>query len=330
MSDRRSEEPPGGDVSLRCPSCGRPNRAGRGFLRGLRHHLGLACRTCGTRNNPDEKFCGACGAALTGAVAEGERRQLTVLFCDLVGSTTIAGQLDPEDWREIAAEYQRAAAATAVRFDGHVAQYLGDGLLIYFGYPQAHEDDAERAVRGGLALLDTVAELNQRFESAHGVRLAVRVGMHTGPVVIGEGAGPGAVVFGETPNIAARVQALADPDAVLITEATHRLVSGRFIVEAKGTPPLKGGAGARGRVSRGAGKRGAESAGGRGVAGPDPVRRTRSGAAPLERALGASPGGGGASGSDRGRGRNRKVAPGADLQGDPGRRASTPGSSASG
>src|SRR5439155_17360011 len=119
-------------------------------------------------------------------------------------------------------------------------KYLGDGLLVYFGYPQAHEDDPERAVRGGLALIDTVAELNHRLEPAHGVRLAVRVGMHTGPVVIGEGAGAGAEVFGDTPNVAARVQALADPDAVLITEATHRLVSGRFIVEAKGAPPLKG------------------------------------------------------------------------------------------
>src|SRR6266478_6883781 len=113
---------------------------------------------------------------------------ISVLFCDLVGSTAIAGQLDPEDWREIAAEYQRAAAETVTNFGGHVAKYLGDGLLVYFGYPQAHEDDPERAVRGGLALIDTVAELNHRLEPAHGVRLAVRVGMHTGPVVIGEGA----------------------------------------------------------------------------------------------------------------------------------------------
>jgi class 3 adenylate cyclase len=173
--------------------------------------------------------------------AEGERRQLTILFCDLVGSTAIAEQLDPEDWREIAGEYQRAAAENVERFDGHVAQYLGDGLLIYFGYPRAHEDDPERAVRAGLRLLDTVTELNRRIEPAHGVRLAVRVGIHTGPVVIGgEGTGPGAEVFGDTPNVAARVQALADPDAVIITEATHRLVWGRFIVEARGERPLKG------------------------------------------------------------------------------------------
>src|SRR2546425_727770 len=110
------------------------------------------------------------------------------------------------------------------------------GRLVYFGYPHAHEDDPERAVRGGLALIDTVAELNHRLQPAHGVRLAVRVGMHTGPVVVGEGATAGAEVFGDTPNVAARVQALADPDSVLITEGTHRLIAGRFIVEPKGAP----------------------------------------------------------------------------------------------
>jgi len=225
---------------IRCPSCGHRNRSERRYCAQCGGRLGEICSSCGTLNETGERFCGHCGASLTGTAAEGERRQLTVLFCDLVGSTAIAEQLDPEDWREIAAQYQRAAAETVTNFGGHVAKYLGDGLLVYFGYPQAHEDDPERAVRGGLALIDTVAELNHRLEPAHRVRLAVRVGMHTGPVVIGEGAGAGAEVFGDTPNVAARVQALADPDAVLITEATHRLVSGRFIVEAKGAPPLKG------------------------------------------------------------------------------------------
>src|SRR5206468_8449730 len=225
---------------IRCPSCGHRNRSDRRYCAACGGHLGQACSSCGTRNNPEEKFCGACGAALTEAAAEGERRQLTVLFCDLVGSTAIAGQLDPEDWREIAAEYQRAAAETVARFGGHVAKYLGDGLLVYFGYPHAHEDDPERAVRAGLALLDKIAELNRQLEPVRGVRLAVRVGIHTGAVVIGEGATAGAEVFGETPNIAARLQTMAEPDTVLITEATHRLVSGRFIVEAKGAPPLKG------------------------------------------------------------------------------------------
>jgi class 3 adenylate cyclase/tetratricopeptide (TPR) repeat protein len=222
-----------------CPSCRHGNRPGRRFCARCGSRLGEVCAACGTLNEIDEQFCGHCGALLTGKAAEGERRQLTILFCDLVGSTAIAGQLDPEDWREVVAQYQRAAAEAVTRFGGYVARYVGDGLLVYFGYPQAHEDDPERAVRAGIALLDAVAELNRQLEAARGVRLAVRVGMHTGPAVIGEGAA-GAEVFGDTPNIAARVQTLAEPDTVFVTEATHRLVSGRFVVEAKGAPPLKG------------------------------------------------------------------------------------------
>ena len=230
------DTPPG----IACPSCGSGNRPDRRYCAGCGGHLGQACAACGARNEPGERFCGSCGGALAGAAADGERRQLTVLFCDLVGSTAIAGQLDPEDWREIAAQYQRAATATVTRFGGHVARYVGDGLLIYFGYPVAHEDDPERAVRAGLALIETVAALTQHVEPAHGVRLAVRVGMHTGPVVLGRGAAAGTEVFGDTPNVAARVQALAEPDTVLLTEATHRLVAGRVIVEAQGAPALKG------------------------------------------------------------------------------------------
>jgi class 3 adenylate cyclase/predicted ATPase len=225
--------------TIRCPSCGHINRPEQRYCAQCGRHLGQACPSCGTLSDPDEKFCGHCGALVTGA-AEGERRQLTVLFCDLVGSTAIAGQLDPEDWRDVAAEYQRAAAETVTHFGGHVAKYLGDGLLVYFGYPQAHEDDPERAVRAGLSLIDTMAELNRQLEPAHGLRLAVRVGMHTGQVVVGKGVGGAEEVFGDTPNVAARLQALAEPDSALITEATHRLVAGRFIVEAKGAPPLKG------------------------------------------------------------------------------------------
>jgi class 3 adenylate cyclase/tetratricopeptide (TPR) repeat protein len=188
------------------------------------------------------KFCGSCGAQLataspSEAEAEvGERRQLTVLFCDLVGSTPLAARLDPEDWREVVRTYQRAASEVVTRFEGHVAQYLGDGLLVYFGYPQAHEDDAERAVRAGLAMVEATRALNARLEQEHGLQLAVRVGMHTGPVVV-DAAG---AVFGETPNVAARVQAVAEPDAVVLTAATHRLVSGWFVVEDAGRQALKG------------------------------------------------------------------------------------------
>ena len=203
----RTKEPAASPGTIRCPSCGNANRPARRYCAECGSQLGEACPACGTRNDAGERFCGSCGGALTGTLPEGERRQLTVLFCDLVGSTAIAGQLDPEDWREVSAEYQRAAAETVTRFAGHVAKYLGDGLLVYFGYPQAHEDDPERAVRAGLALLDKIAELNRQLEPVRGVRLAVRVGIHTGAVVIGEGATAGAEVFGETPNIAARLQA---------------------------------------------------------------------------------------------------------------------------
>ena len=113
-------------------------------------------------------------------VPEAERRQLTVLFCDLVDSTRLARQLDPEDWRDVVRAYQQACAEVIQRFDGYIAQYLGDGLLVYFGYPQAHEDDAQRAVRAGLGILEAMEPLNTRLEQVRGMRLAVRVGVHTG------------------------------------------------------------------------------------------------------------------------------------------------------
>ena len=131
--------------------------------------------------------------------SEAERRQLTVLFCDLVDSTTLARQLDPEDYREVVRAYQATCAAVIQRFDGYIAQYLGDGLLVYFGYPQAHEDDAQRAVRAGLEILDALAALQARLVADKGLRLAVRLGIHTGLVVVGamgaggrqEAVGPG-------------------------------------------------------------------------------------------------------------------------------------------
>ncbi|MBI2862606.1 MAG: adenylate/guanylate cyclase domain-containing protein [Chloroflexi bacterium] len=122
---------------------------------------------------------------------DAERRQLTVEFCDLVGSTALSGQLDPEDLREVVQAYQAAAAEVIQRYDGHLAQYLGDGLLIYSGYPQAHEDDAHRAVWIGLGIVEAIAHLNARLAPQYGVRLAVRVGIHTGPVVVGEMGGGG-------------------------------------------------------------------------------------------------------------------------------------------
>jgi class 3 adenylate cyclase/tetratricopeptide (TPR) repeat protein len=160
-----------------------------------------------------------------------------VLFCDLVGSTEIAARLDPEEWRELVASYHRAAAEAITRYSGHVAKFLGDGILAFFGWPEAHDNDAERAARAGLAMLDAVSKLGG--QTGH-PKLAARVGIDSGAVVVGAGAGKETDVFGEAPNIAARVQAAAEPGTVLITDAVHRLVSGLFVVESRGASALKG------------------------------------------------------------------------------------------
>ena len=245
---------------MRCSSCDFENAAGKKFCIRCGSALSPHYPKCGSENPPEASFCGDCGAALSKQTAaprsaepavtpvvvehgkprevpEGERRHLTVLFCDLVGSTEMASHLDPEEWREIVSEYHRAAAEAIERFGGSVAQYLGDGVMAYFGYPEAHDNDAERAARAGLAMLDALANLNE--QSTH-PRLSARVGIDSGAVVVGAGAGKDANVFGDTPNIAARVQAAAEPDTVVITDAAHRLVSGLFVVEDRGAQALKG------------------------------------------------------------------------------------------
>jgi class 3 adenylate cyclase/predicted ATPase len=174
---------------------------------------------------------------------EAERRQLTVLFCDLVDSTRLSGQLDPEELREVIRAYQQTSAAVIQRFEGYIAQYLGDGLLVYFGWPRAHENDAQRAVHAGLGIIEAMGTLNTRLKAEKGVRLAVRIGLHTGPVVVGEMGGGNRhehLALGETPNLAARFQALAAPDTVAISTATARLVQGAFALEDLGVHSLKG------------------------------------------------------------------------------------------
>ena len=177
------------------------------------------------------------------APPDAERRQLTVLFCDLVDSTRLASQLDPEDLREVVRAYQDTCAKVIARFDGHIAQYLGDGLLVYFGYPRAHEDDAQRAVRAGLGMLDALGQLNTCLAQEQGVQLAVRLGVHTGLVVVGDvggGTRQEQLALGDTPNLAARLQGVATPNTLVISAATFHLLGGFFACQPLGTPLLKG------------------------------------------------------------------------------------------
>jgi class 3 adenylate cyclase len=174
---------------------------------------------------------------------DAERRQLTVLFCDLVDSTRLASQLDPEEWCEVVRAYQDTCAKVIARYEGYIAQYLGDGLLVYFGYPRAHEDDAQRAVRAGLGMVAAIGQLNAQLQQDTGVQLAVRVGIHTGVVVVGEMGGNGRqeqLAVGDTPNIAARLQGLAVPDTVVLSAATRRLVEAFFTYAELGSQALKG------------------------------------------------------------------------------------------
>ena len=181
--------------------------------------------------------------AVTAPLAEAERRQLTVMFCDLVGSTDIAQRLDAEEWRNLLHAYHEIAGGPIARHEGRVAQVLGDGLLVYFGHPLAHEDDAERGVHAGIEFLSALRTANDALEDQYGVRLQARVGIHTGPVVIGEmgeGASRETLALGDTTNIAARLERLAEPGQVVVSEATLRLAPGLFVTRDLGTPPLKG------------------------------------------------------------------------------------------
>src|SRR5215831_12013412 len=170
-----------------------------------------------------------------------ERRQVTVMFSDLVGSTALSARMDPEDLREVISAYQKCVAKTVRTFDGFVANYMGDGVLVYFGYPKAHEDDAERAVRAGLELIAAVTALKTS------VSLQTRIGIATGLVVVGDLIGSGETlesgIVGETPNLAARLQGVAKPNTVVIAESTRKLVGNLFELEDLGTKDLKGIAG---------------------------------------------------------------------------------------
>ena len=180
----------------------------------------------------------------TAAAPDAERRQLTVMFCDLVGSTALSTGMDPEDLRDVIASFQSRCSAAIRHYDGFVAKYMGDGILVYFGYPRAHEDEAERSVRAGLDIVDAMAELNAAIPRPPGVELAVRIGIATGPVIVGDQIGEGTAsetaVVGETPNLAARLQALAQPNQIVVSAATRAMLGGHFDLEDLGAFELKG------------------------------------------------------------------------------------------
>ena len=169
---------------------------------------------------------------------DAERRQVTVMFSDLVGSTALSARMDPEDLREVISAYQKCVAQTVGRFGGYVAKYMGDGVLVYLGYPHAHEDDAERAVRAGLELVAAVSEVKTH------ATLQTRVGIATGLVVVGDLIGAGEAqergIVGETPNLAARLQGVAEPNTVVIAESTRKLLGNLFELEDLGAMDLKG------------------------------------------------------------------------------------------
>lgn len=243
-----------------CASCAEVLRVGARFCEACGTEVSRQCPACGFDLASSARFCAQCGRAVAdehaplpaAAVPDSsagwstsavERRQITVLFCDLVGSTGLSRRLDPEELREIIRDYQALAAEAVERFEGYVAQYLGDGVLVYFGYPRAHEDDAERAVRAGLEVAAGMDVIDQRWRERAATPLAVRIGIHTGLVLIddlGGGARTERLALGDTPNLAARLQGLGPPGGVMVSAATFNLVAGRFDSEDLGVQGVKG------------------------------------------------------------------------------------------
>ena len=239
---------------MRCERCGFESSTPTRYCGGCGALQTSPCPACGVSNPLDFRYCGSCGTVLpislpappvarSATELPAERRQLTVMFCDLVGSTSLSALLDPEELREIVRAYQDAAARVIERYEGYVAQYLGDGVLAYFGYPTALENEASRAVRAARELIAAILELNRRPDHPPEVILSARVGIHSGVVVVGEIGGGRRrehLALGETPNVAARIQAAAEPDQVVLSADTHRLIRGEFACTPLGARPVRG------------------------------------------------------------------------------------------
>lgn len=211
------------------------------------------CRRCGADVTPGARFCRSCGArqdAPSGAAGEaerlagrGERRDLSLLFCDMVGSTGIANRLDAEDFQELVRGYQTACIRAVDHFKGHVAQLLGDGILAYFGFPEAREDSAERSVRAGLAIVEELGALAPEFQRRFGEGISARVGIHRGMAVVGAMGSGGRreqLAVGDGVNLAARLQGAAPENGVVISGSTMGLVQGLFVMRELGEQSLKG------------------------------------------------------------------------------------------
>ena len=222
------------------------------------------CSDCGFMN-PAVKYCGECGQSLDNSdtslnsppIGKAERRQLTVLFCDVIDSTALTEQLDPEDLRQVLDAYRASVADVVLEYDGHIARYFGDGILVYFGYPIAHEDATRRAVQAGLGIVDGLEKLNSRLLNTFGIKIQVRLSIDTGLVVVWEVGMPAGKtgrdistlerfnveaidIVGKTPNIAARMQQVAPPNGIVVGETTLRLIEGYFTYQDMGTISLKG------------------------------------------------------------------------------------------
>lgn len=235
-------------MKIVCQQCGTHNKhTAANACSSCHATLSVACPECQALTSPRNHFCEQCATPLPQARSllgqEAERRQLSIMFCDLVGSTALSEHLDPEELREVVQAYQEMCAEEIEKMEGYIAQYLGDGILVYFGYPHSHEDEPFRAIKAGLGIVNSVSALNESLALKNGLTIAVRIGIHTGLTVIGDigtGAKRERLALGETPNIAARIEGLAETNQVAVSDSTYKLAQKYFAFEKMGTFPLKG------------------------------------------------------------------------------------------